>query len=66
MPAVSGKQRRAAAAALSAKQGGVPTSSLMGPAAQMLSMTEEQLRDYARKPRTTRQATGMGKKHRKG
>lgn len=63
MPAESGKQRRAAAAALSAKQGGTPTSSLFGAALEMYeSMTEEQLRDYARKPRTTKQASGMAKK----
>lgn len=63
MPATSGKQRRAAAAALSAKRGGRPTSSLMGPSAQMHTMTEKQLRDFARKPRTTSQASGMAKKH---
>lgn len=66
MPAVSGKQRRAAGAALSAKQGGTPTSSLMGPAAQMMSMTEKQLKEYARRPRTTRQASGMAGKRKQG
>ena len=59
MPAVSASQRRAAAAALSAKRGGRPTSSLLGPSRAMSKMTEKQLRDFARKPRTTSQVAGL-------
>lgn len=66
MPAKSESQRKAAGAALAAKRGERPTSSLMGPAKQVAKMTERQLRDYAKKPgnphpkpRTTRQAAGL-------
>lgn len=50
MPAYTEKQRKAAAAALSALRGETPKSSLFGAAKQMAdSMTEEQLRDFAKK-----------------
>ena len=60
MPPVSPSQRRAAAAALSAKRGGRPTSSLSGPAHSMSGMSERQLRDFARKPRPTTHFAGVG------
>ena len=65
MPARSEQQRKAAGAALAAKQGERPTSSLLGPSAAMVKMTEKQLRDYARKPRTTSQAAGLHNPHTK-
>jgi len=52
MPAASEKQRKAAGLALAAKRGEVAVSSLGGVARQMYdSMSEEQLRDFARKPK---------------
>ncbi len=50
MPAVSEAQRRAAGLALSAKRGEVPVQHLKGAAKQMhASMSEKQLRDFAKK-----------------
>jgi hypothetical protein len=50
MPAVSDKQRVAAAMALRAKQGEMPVSQLKGSAKQMYdTMSERQLRHFARK-----------------
>jgi hypothetical protein len=49
MPAKSGKQRRAAGAALAAKRRG-STAGLGGAAKSMASMSEDQLEDFARKP----------------
>ncbi len=50
MPAKSEEQRRAAAAALAVKRGKQPVSSLLGSARQMFnSMTEKQLRDFAKR-----------------
>lgn len=57
MPAKSEKQRRAAGAALGAKRRG-DLGELEGPGREMAeSMSEDQLRDFARKP------GGGGKKH---
>jgi hypothetical protein len=69
MPEESERQRKAAGAALSAKRGGRTTRSLLGPAKQMVKMSEAQLRDFARKPkspkpRTTSQAAGSSRSHR--
>lgn len=51
MPAKSESQRKAAGAALSAKRGERSPSSLRGASKQMYdSMTQKQLRDYAKKP----------------
>lgn len=51
MPAESEFQRRAAGMALSAKRGETPVSDLKGAALDMYhSMTEEELRDLAKKP----------------
>ncbi len=61
MPAESEEQRKAAGAALAVKRGKQPKSSLKGAARSMLSMTEDQLRDYARRPRTTSEAAGLGR-----
>lgn len=68
MPAKSEQQRKAAGAALAVRRGERPTSSLMGASKSMLSMSTKQLRDYARKPRTTREVAGLGKakEHKKG
>jgi len=61
MPAQSEDQRQAAGAALAAKRGEKPVSSLKGASKQMFdSMSEAQLRDFAKRPRTTREAMGMG------
>lgn len=52
MKAKSKKQQKAAGAALSAKRGQQPKSSLKGASRQMSeSMTEEQLKDVASTPR---------------
>jgi uncharacterized protein DUF3008 len=52
MPSVSEKQRVAMAIALAAKKGKMPTSKLKGASAQMYKgMTEEQLSDFAKKPK---------------
>lgn len=64
MPATSEDQRQAAGAALAAKRGERPVSSLKGASRQMYKgMTETQLRHYASKPLTTREAMGEGKSH---
>ena len=48
MPAKSAAQQKAAGAALSAKRGDTPKSTLKGASKQMVeSMTEEQLEDFA-------------------
>jgi hypothetical protein len=50
MPAKSEDQRRAAGAALAAKRGETPVSSLKGAAKQMYhGMSEKELRDFAKK-----------------
>jgi len=50
MPSTSEDQRKAAAVALAAKRGKAKVSSLKGAAKRMyVNMTEEQLRDFARK-----------------
>lgn len=52
MPAKSKKQQMAAGAALSAKRGGQPKSSLKGASKEMVeSMNEEQLEDLAKTKR---------------
>ena len=52
MPAKSKAQQKAAGAALSAKRGERPKSSLKGASRQMVkSMTEKQLEDFAKGPR---------------
>jgi hypothetical protein len=52
MPAKSKKQQMAAGAALSAKRGKLPKSSLKGASKQMAkSMTEKQLEDFAKTKR---------------
>jgi hypothetical protein len=52
MPAKSKKQQMAAGAALSAKRGERPKSSLKGASKQMVkSMTEKQLEDFAKTKR---------------
>lgn len=54
MPAKSKKQQMAAGAALSAKRGKRPKSSLKGASRQMVSsMTERELRDLAKTKRKT-------------
>ena len=51
MPGKSEAQRGAAGAALAAKRGKRPVSSLQGPSLQMYrSMSQRQLSDFARKP----------------
>lgn len=51
MPAESPEQQRAAGMALAAKRGEIPVSDLKGAAKDMYnSMSEEQLRELARKP----------------
>lgn len=53
MPAKSQKQQKAAGAALAAKRGEVPESSLKGAARSMArSMTEQELHDMAAAPRS--------------
>ena len=55
MPAVSEEQQRAAGMALAAKRGEIPVSDLKGAAKDMYnSMTEEQLRELASKPKRRR------------
>ena len=55
MPAVSPEQQRAAGMALAAKRGEIPVSDLKGAAKDMYnSMSEEQLRELARKPKKRR------------
>jgi hypothetical protein len=52
MPATSKKQQMAAGAALSAKRGKRPKSSLKGASKQMAkSMSEKQLKDFAKTKR---------------
>ena len=52
MPAKSKAQQKAAGAALSAKRGETPKSKLKGPSKQMAeSMSEKQLRDFAKTKR---------------
>jgi hypothetical protein len=51
MPARSAAQQKAAGAALSAKRGDTPMADLKGASKSMLSMTEQQLEDFARTPR---------------
>jgi hypothetical protein len=48
MPAKSKKQQMAAGAALAAKEGKKPKSSLRGASKRMASMSKEQLRDFAK------------------
>jgi hypothetical protein len=47
MPAKSAAQQKAAGAALAAKRGDEPKSKLKGASKSMLSMSEEQLEDFA-------------------
>ena len=55
MPAVSEEQQRAAGMALAAKRGEIPVTDLEGAARDMYnSMTEEELRELARKPQRRR------------
>lgn len=49
MSAKSGRQRRAAGMALAAKRGKIPMRRLRGVAKQMAKMSEQDLRDFARK-----------------
>jgi hypothetical protein len=49
MPAKSSKQRKAAGVALAAKRGKIPMSKLKGPAKAMAKMSEQDLRDFAKK-----------------
>jgi hypothetical protein len=59
MPAKSKRQRSAAGMALAAKRGDISPKELKGAAKQMYeSMSEKQLRDFAKKPK--------GKKTKKG
>jgi hypothetical protein len=59
MPAKSKRQRGAAGMALAAKRGNISPKELKGAAKQMYeSMSEKQLRDFAKKPK--------GKKTKKG
>jgi hypothetical protein len=52
MPSLSQAQQKAAAMALAAKRGEIPKSRLKGAALEMYeSMTEEQLRDFAKTKR---------------
>lgn len=54
-PAVSPEQQRAAGMALAAKRGEIPVSDLKGAARDMYnSMTEEELRELARKSQRRR------------
>jgi len=65
MPARSARQRRAAGMALAAKRGEISPRKLRGAAKQMYSsMSESQLRDFAKKSRKRRTRKG-GKKTRK-
>ena len=55
MPATSEKQRKAMGVALAAKRGKIPASKLKGPSKQMVSsMSEGQLRDFAKKSGTVK------------
>jgi hypothetical protein len=55
MPAESEEQRKAAGMALAAKRGEVDPKTLQGAAKQMYdSMSEDQLRDFAKKPKGRR------------
>lgn len=47
MPAKSAAQQKAAGAALSAKRGETPKSKLKGASKSMMSMSEQQLKDFA-------------------
>ena len=47
MPAKSAAQQKAAGAALSAKRGETPKSKLKGASKSMMSMSEQQLEDFA-------------------
>lgn len=51
MPAKSGRQRRAAGMALAARRGKIPMSKLKGAAKSMAKMSEQDLRDFAKKPK---------------
>jgi hypothetical protein len=51
MPATSEAQRRAAGAALAIKRGEAPKQKARGAVKSMLSMSEAELRDYAKKPK---------------
>jgi len=51
MPARSAAQQKAAGAALSAKRGDTPKADLKDASKSMLSMTEQQLEDFARTKR---------------
>jgi len=55
MPAKSKRQRSAAGMALAAKRGDISPKELKGAAKQMYeSMSEKQLRDFAKKPKGKR------------
>ena len=65
MPAKSARQRRAAGMALAAKRGEISPRKLRGAAKQMYSsMSESQLRDFAKKLRK-RRVSKSGKRRRK-
>jgi hypothetical protein len=49
MPAESERQRKATGAALAAKRGKAPKSKLRGASRRMLSMSDDQLSDFASK-----------------
>lgn len=51
MPATSEKQRRAAGVALAAKRGKIPLGKLKGAAKGMSQMNEQQLSEFAAKPK---------------
>ncbi|MFX0022199.1 MAG: DUF3008 family protein [Candidatus Hermodarchaeota archaeon] len=52
MPSVSGRQRRAAGMALAAKRSKIPIRKLKGAAKSMAKMSEQDLRDFAKKKKT--------------
>ena len=54
MPAKSERQRKAMGVALAAKRGKMPKNKLKGPAKKMVKMSEEDLRDFAKKHKKKR------------
>jgi Protein of unknwon function (DUF3008) len=54
MPAKSAAQQKAAGAALSAKRGETPKSKLKGASKSMMSMSEQQLEDFAHTKRKSK------------
>lgn len=58
MPGKSSRQRKAAVIALAAKKGKIPMSKLKGSAKVMAKMSEQDLRDFAKKPKKRRRKHG--------